>query len=389
MYDANLTYEENYTNGPFPFLLKENKFPKIKYLNKPKYQFLGIPLHIPFGVPAGPLINSKYVQVALDAGFCFPIYKTVRSQFWPCNSWPNILSVQSHNNFLNAKEKNEVFGTPFHENNYKESQTLSISNSFGVPSQIPQIWSEDFYSLKNYSEKLGYHIGLSFQGSKKNAPSEKEGQKLFFEDTQQTYEQAMNAVTQTGFHLLEVNLSCPNEKSVPIYKNLPYAIKLLSEIKRITKQNNKIKLIAKIGVLSPEETNYFMSESNQYIDGISAINTISADILSENKMPALGNGSISGGVCGKLILNEGLKMSNLLAETRLKLGLKKENFGLIGVGGVMNTNNFNSYLNTGVDVVQAATGMMWNLNFANEVASCLGVTFTNDGENNYANYTSN
>ena len=389
MYDANLTYEENYNKGPFPFLLKENKFPKIKYLNKPKYYFLGIPLHIPFGVPAGPLINSKYVQVALDAGFCFPIYKTVRSQFWPCNSWPNILSVQSQNNFLNAKEKNEVFATPFQEKNYRESQTLSISNSFGVPSQLPQIWSQDFDSLKNYSEKLGYHVGLSFQGSKKNAPSEEERQNLFFQDTQETYEQAVNTVTQTGFHLLEVNLSCPNEKSVPIYKNLPYAIKLLSHIKQMTKQNNKIKLIAKIGALSAEETNYFMSESSPFIDGISAINTISADILSETKTPALGNGSISGGVCGKLILNEGLKMSNLLAETRLKLGLKKENFGLIGVGGVMNTDNFNSYLNTGVDVVQAATGMMWNLNFANEVASCLGVSFINDGENNYANYTPN
>lgn len=375
MYDASLTYEENYLNGPFVQLTKEKKFPKIQYIEKPKYEFLGIPLHIPFGVPAGPLLNSKFVKIALEAGFCLPTYKTVRSLFWKSNNWPNVLSIQSKQKFLYTKEHNKVQASYLKFDDYFK-KNISISNSFGVPSQNPEVWTKDFCSLLPYSKTPGLHVVLSFQASNKEELASKiETKNLFFTDAQKTCELAINATKHTGFSLLEVNLSCPNEKHQPIYKDISSAVKLLSCIKQVLKEHKNIKLIAKIGVLTKEEINVFLSEASQYIDAISAINTISADILTVDGKIVLGSKSISGGVCGNLILNQGLQVTELLAERREKLGLKKQELGLIGVGGVMNIDNFSSYINAGADLVQTATGMMWNLNFAQEVARNLNVLF--------------
>lgn len=369
MYDANLSYEENYTKGPFPLLTLEKKFPKIQYTQKPKYEFLDVPLHIPFGVPAGPLLNSKFVQVALDAGFCLPIYKTVRSAFWKCNEWPNVLSIQSAEKSLFAQNHNRVISSAFKEQDYF-LENLSISNSFGVPSQNSQIWAEDFQSLSPYSKKEGYSAALSFQPSKSNTQS------LFLEDAQKIAQLAANCVNKNGFHFLEINLSCPNEKHNPIYKDLQSVLPLLRAVHQVIKNFKNVKLIAKIGVLTQEEIHVFLSEAGGYLNGVSAINTISADIITPNGDIALGNKSLSGGVCGSLIFEQGLKVASLLANEREKLGLKKQDFGLIGVGGVMTAQNFSDYLNAGVDLVQAATGMMWNLNLAKDVADFLGVSYT-------------
>jgi len=95
MYNPNVSYEENYQNGPQKEWLPHGGFPQIKYLGSPKYSFLGVPLYIPFGVPAGPLLNAKYMRAALEAGFCLPVYKTVRSHFTKSHPWPNVLRVRA------------------------------------------------------------------------------------------------------------------------------------------------------------------------------------------------------------------------------------------------------------------------------------------------------
>ncbi|MES2615181.1 MAG: hypothetical protein V4591_07190 [Bdellovibrionota bacterium] len=374
MYDASLSYEENYAKGPFPLLTSGKKFPKIKYTDKPKFEFLGIPLHIPFGVPAGPLLNSKFVKVALDAGFCLPIYKTVRSSFWACNAWPNVLNISAENKSLFADNHNKVTAVQFDPHDYSK-KNISISNSFGAPSQSPDVWTEDFYSLLPYSSQVGSHVVLSFQGSRIDTVNLARAKEAFYEDAQKACELAVNAVTKTGFHVLEINLSCPNESQLPIYKDVPNSIKLLAAVNDVIKKHKHIKLVVKIGSLSNEEIRMLLSEASEYMHAVSAINTISADILSKDGQVMLGSKAISGGVCGSLIFEQGVRMTSMLAQEREKLGIKKQNLGIIGVGGVMSADNFASYLNAGADVVQAATGMMWNLNLAQDIANYLKVSY--------------
>lgn len=375
MYNASATYEENYKNGPNPLFLQGGKFPVVKYTEKPRYEFLGIPLHIPFGVAAGPLLNAAYVRAALNAGFCLPTYKTVRSRVWECNKWPNILAINSNLKSIYSEQNNEVIGIPFQEKDYQLNK-ISISNSFGVPSQPPEIWEKDFSSLSDYQKNIGSHVVLSFQGSREDKLTNKETKEAFYLDIRKTVKLALNCINNNKFSILEINLSCPNEVHAPLYKDLPSALEAVKMAHQVLLENKSdIKLVAKIGALNAEETKKFISETAGMLDAISAINTVSANIRKPNGEIALGSGSLTGGICGSLIFEQGVSMVSLLAETRAKLGINKNQLGIIGVGGVVGIKEFQSYLSAGADVVQAATGMMWNLKLASEVAQFLQVPF--------------
>ncbi len=366
MYDANLSYDENYNQGPFAHLLPDQRFPKIKFTAPCRYSFLGIPLHLPLGVAAGPLLNSNFLQIALDAGFCMPTYKTVRSRKYTCHPWPNVLKLNFHEKSIYADSTNHVTAGFFKPEDYA-LKDLSISNSFGVPSQSPEKWASDFMRIQNNE---GKHVTLSFQGTLPYADE----QSSLLDDVENIARLVNNTLTQQGSILAEVNLSCPNEKNTPIYKNSTHCAAILQTIKK-TFGNSPVKLIAKIGVLSPQECFEFVEKCFPYLDAISAINTVSAQILDQNGKIILGSGSQSGGVCGSLILQQGLKMTSLLSSVREKLSIKKERLGLIGVGGVQSPQHVEMYINAGADIVQCATGMMWDLSLPQKIAEFYRVPF--------------
>lgn len=368
MYDPMLSYEDNYQKGPQPHLLPQGRFAKIKYTEHPRYSFLGVPLHIPFGVPAGPLLNSGYVRVALDAGFCLPVYKTVRSVFWKSNGWPNVLEISTSKTSLFSDQSETVIGHPLHVNEYLNStKDLSISNSFGVPSQGPAVWSQDFVSCAEKNPQ-GMHVMLSFQPTHLKERS-------FEEDAEWVATLAGTAVRHAGTCLLEVNLSCPNEVAKPLYHDVKKSVQILKMIHQALSSFPEVKLIAKIGALEIDEAKCFFENAGPFLNGISAINTVSSQIIDSNGSAALGSGSLAGGVCGHLILEQSLVMVERLAQIREQLGLSKDRFGLIGVGGVSCAKHFQRHWDAGADVVQAATGMMWNLNLACEIAESLKVPY--------------
>ena len=161
MYQARKSYEENYKVGPVA--TEGKQFPVVTYDKAPQFSFLGESLHIPFGIPAGPLLNAEFVNAALKAGFCSPVYKTVRSMEWKCHPYPNILSIDAGKDSLFASDDNRVVGKEFEVSDTLGSH-LSISNSFGVPSQPVEVWSQDLLDI-SYSK--GQLPMLSFQGTRK------------------------------------------------------------------------------------------------------------------------------------------------------------------------------------------------------------------------------
>src|SRR6195952_6186718 len=89
-YDPARSYLDNFNEGPFglfadPTVYREN--------GEPQHTFLGHKVFEPFGIPAGPLLNSKFVKAALDLGFDIPVYKTVRTRKVASPEWPNVLAV--------------------------------------------------------------------------------------------------------------------------------------------------------------------------------------------------------------------------------------------------------------------------------------------------------
>src|SRR3989344_2295280 len=92
LYNIYKTYDQNFDLGPLG--LKKLKKPIFKS-TKNKYSFLGFSVNLPFGIPAGPLLNSKFIEDAFDFGFPVATYKTVRSDIFPCHPFPNMLYVKS------------------------------------------------------------------------------------------------------------------------------------------------------------------------------------------------------------------------------------------------------------------------------------------------------
>src|SRR6185369_3047603 len=88
-YDPTKSYDQNYAEGPFGIFADG----EVHNDTEPAYEFFGYPVHTPFGIPAGPLLNSNFMRGAFDKGFDLAIYKTVRSDVYPCHPFPNVLAV--------------------------------------------------------------------------------------------------------------------------------------------------------------------------------------------------------------------------------------------------------------------------------------------------------
>lgn len=113
-----------------------------------------------------------------------------------------------------------------------------------------------------------------------------------------------------------------------------------------------------------------MSAVGPLVQAIEAINTIPAKIIDEQGNPALTAGRTTSGTCGAGIKWAGLEMAERLKKLREE---KEINFAIIGVGGVMNVNDFNDYRRVGADAVMSATGAMWNPFLAQEIKKQLTI----------------
>jgi dihydroorotate dehydrogenase (NAD+) catalytic subunit len=345
-YDPNKTYEENYVEGPFG-AFADGKV--IGNNSKQTFDFLGFKLNSPFGIPAGPLLNGKFVNAALDKGFDIVTYKTVRSGAYPSHPWPNVLAVNIVGDLTLEKAKEKLVGTT----NYQEP--ISITNSFGVPSKSAEFWQKDLADTVKYA-KDGQVVVGSFQGTKKEGQTAEE----YIND----YRQCAKLLKETGVKIIEVNLSCPNEGTNNLLcYDTERSVKVAKVIKEVI---GEIPLIIKVAYFSDDAAfKNFVKEIGGIVQGISAINTISAEIIDEKGNQALpGEGRLRSGVCGHAIKWAGLDMVGKLKKLREELCYK---YKIIGVGGVTTPEDFFEYLSAGADAVMSATGAMWNPYLAKEI----------------------
>jgi dihydroorotate dehydrogenase len=345
-YDPEKTYEENFEKGPFGVFADGEVLPNN---SKQTFDFFGHTLNSPFGIPAGPLLNGAFVKSALDKGFAICTYKTVRSGKYPSHPWPNVLSVKIDGDLTLEKAQGQLIG----DTNYHEP--LSITNSFGVPSMDPNFWQKDLAEVANYA-RAGQIVVGSFQGTKKEGQSVPE----YIND----YRVVAQMLKDTGVKVMEVNLSCPNEGTNNLLcYDTARSVLVAKAIKGVI---GDIPLVIKIAYFQDVEAlKNFVKEIGSIVQGISAINTIGAEIVDENGAQALpGEGRLKSGVCGHAIKWAGIDMVKKLKKLREKFGYS---FKIIGVGGVTVADDFLEYRNAGADFVMSATGAMWNPYLAKEI----------------------
>ena len=353
LYNIYKTYDQNFDLGPLG--LKKLKKPIFKS-TKPKYSFLGFPVNLPFGIPAGPLLNSKFVKGAFDFGFDVIHYKTQRSVQFECNLYPNVLFVDIDGPLTIEKSDKPLLGMTESE---KKSKKYSITNSFGNPSRGPKIWQPDMKKAIGYAKK-GQLLISSVVGTIQKGFSD--------EDYYNDFAYTASLASKAGANIIEVNLSCPNVANEGVLCYSPNAVEAICGKIR-NKIGNK-KLLAKIGYFTKNQNQLLekiIDKMSPFVDGIAVINTIAAPIVDENGNQALpGPNRLKSGVCGASIKWAGIDMVKRLVNFRRKL---KKNFAIIGVGGVMTPDDYLDYRKAGADLVQSATGAMWNPLLAYEIST--------------------
>lgn len=350
-YDPTKTYDDNFDNGPFEVLDDEKKPVNS---GEPKFSFLGRKIYSPFGIPAGPLLNSKYVRYAFEHGFDVVCYKTQRNVKFDCNQFPNVLYLDVDGDLTLEKASIPQVGL---DSTSQDSKHLSITNSFGNPSRGPEFWSKDLADAQA-SCGQGQLLIMSVVGTIQDGFSEED----YWNDFAETAKLAVDA----GATAVELNLSCPNVATEGVLCYTHGAV--VEIIKRTRAKIGDVPIIAKFGYFSEGQQQLLeriVSDVAPYLQAISVINTISAPVVDENGEQALpGPNRLKSGVCGASIKWAGLDMVKRLDDFRKTSGLTYE---IIGVGGVMSVDDFNEYRDAGANVVQSATGAMWNPNLAAEI----------------------
>lgn len=345
-YDPLKTYEENYTNGPFGAFADEEVF---KQDNEPQYEYHGQKIFLPFGIPAGPLLNSKYVQAAFEKGFAICVYKTVRTDIYPCHPFPNILSVHVKGELTLEKLQAPLVA----DDDFQEP--IAITNSFNIPSRKPEIWQTDMKKAVESAGKGQVVVG-SFVGTVRENQTPQE----FIQD----WAIAAKLVLETGAKIIEADLSCPNNGAEGL---VCYNSETTRHIcKAIRKVIGNVPFILKAGYYQDDlQLEKFAEIANEYGNGIAAINTLPGIIVDKNGKQALpGKTRKTGGVCGAPIKWAGLDMVRRLKKIREK---KNYSFSIDGVGGVTTTEDYQEYRKAGADAVFSATGAMWNPYLAQEI----------------------
>lgn len=345
-YDPEKSYEDNYKHGPFGAFADSEV---LEQKGEPAYEFLGSKIHTPFGIPAGPLLNSAYVKAALDKGFDLPIYKTVRSGAHGSHAHPNVVPVDVSGDLtlemadagLVTKEKYE--------------DPLSITNSFGVPSFNPDIWQPDVVAAIAHA-KEGQAVGVSFQGTKWEGAS--------LDDYFADWVTVAKLVAETNPAYVEANLSCPNEGTTNL---LCFDVDRVQKISELIKSAiGDVPLLLKISYFKDQALlEELVKKTGGIVDGYATINTISAEVRTPGGEQALpGDGRLRSGVCGATIKWAGVEMVERFVALRESTG---HNFAVVGVGGVTVPEDHFEYMKAGADASMSATGAMWSPYLAQEI----------------------
>ena len=340
VYAIDKSYDENYREGPVFHGRIPTNIPQ-----GPPVSFLGISANSRLGIPAGPLLNSEWIGFYARMGFDLLVYKTVRTHAHPSYPAPNCLYVSVNGDLPPESLGTPLIGIPRMEPG--SMREITITNSFGMPSQDPSIWQKDVELARSMIGK-GQVLIVSIVGT------EREGESIAANFTR-----AAKMAVEAGAMAIEMNFSCPNVKGTEgqIFQDPSAAGEIARKVR--SGIGTKIPLVAKVGyIASDQAAGELIKAVSPFLDGVAAINTLSATIINPEGRPALpGTGREKSGVCGN-----GIRKAALEVVGRLAREVKKQKLplSLIAVGGIMTVEDVDLALSSGADFAMSATGAMWD-----------------------------
>ncbi len=328
-YHFDQTYKWNYDNGP-DF---DGDFPTQS--GTISFQLLGMTINSPFGISAGILLNSNWIEVYSKLGFDILTYKTVRSYHRPCYPLPNWVFVDC------PEQLNKGDDIPLiaHPQPKQELDKLTSSVCFGMPSAAPDVWRDDVARAKSVMQK-GQLLIVSVVGT----PDETGSLDHLAED----YAQCAEWAVQAGADAVEANLSCPNVCTAEgmVYQD-EEATQAIGE--SIQERIGSTPLLLKVGSLKDLQAyKNFLFQTELFADGIVLLNCVPRRIHKPDGSPAFGEGKERAGVLGWGTFDICMKHAKLILQANAEIGSRQT---IIPVGGVTTPDAAYQYLQAGANAV--------------------------------------
>lgn len=330
LYDIRKSYTWNLENGP----IFSGEIPKRPPGGK-RVDFLGFSLRSPLGVPAGPLLGSKWVKLAARLGFDLPVYKTIRSFAHPSHMLPNMMFVET-----DLKRARTLKGMP------QDLAHLSVTNSFGMPSQPPDFLLQDIAQALDYLED-GQELVVSIVGTPNRGVS-------FADD----FVRAALLAKEAGAKIIEANFSCPNVgKTEGCLYTSPETVEHFAS--KIAAAIHPIPLIIKVGLFPNEPLlkDALIAAARAGVRAVCGLNSVSMEVVDAEDNAAMGPSRPTSGICGAAIRSKALEFIRTASSINQK---EKLELTLMGCGGIMEPQHFDEFLKAGALTAMSATGMMWD-----------------------------
>lgn len=349
LYDPTQSFYDNLKNGPFGVSPAD---PPYTNSGNSSYDFFGTKVYSPFGIAAGPLPMAHFVDAAFNKGFDIVTFKSVRTSEHNCHPAPNTYPLR-----LDKLDPTQPHIPIQIKSEYEPP--LTLANSFGVPSFDPKVWIPEIKkSFQGVQE--GQFMMVAFQGTDRG-----EGPDAFIAD----HVKGVGLLRSCGARVIEINLSCPNEGATHFLCFNPVMVRKI--ITAVRAEYDDLKFVVKIAYFTDDDLlSRFVATVGPLVDGVTAINTIAAPVVTATGEPAFPNSParLCPGVSGHGIKHLAIDMVKRLKTHRDNLGL---GYIIIGVGGVQTASDFHEHIDAGADYVMALTGAMWNPNLAIEIKATL------------------
>lgn len=312
MYDTNKTWYENIVDGPSlsEDALSNAEIEDMRSKLKPCKMFLGKLVASPIGIASGPLLDSRWVEVACKLGYSVLVYKTIRSYKHDGHPLPNMVCLEDG----------------------------SYTNSFGMPSMDNDYLKKDIPKAYEIVKKYpGTALIISITG-----------------DDVSDFVKTASFAVECGAEFIEINMSCPNvgDKHVSLYKDPSMIRDVVSKIRNTV--GDKIPIIIKVGCYGKDTglmKQVFFAAYEAGANAISGINGIqrNVDVLGEDRKVS--------GVCGKPLYPHTKDFVYNARQIINRYGLD-DKLTLIAVGGVTDSEQVDELITVGADFVQIASGFI-------------------------------
>lgn len=285
-------------------------------------------------------MNSRWIHYYAALGFDVLTYKTVRSAERKCYALPNLLPVESSS----LNDEGGVLRVS------ESTKFDSWAISFGMPSKAPATWRKDVERARSGLAK-GQVLVVSVVASPQPGWT--------MEQVAEDFAKCAAWAAESGAHVVEPNLSCPNvcTQEADLYLSAD-ASRLVAEAVRAAVGH--LPVVLKVGLFpNQQKAEELVDAIAPFAHAISATNSITGRVASADG--SLLFDGLRRGIGGAAIEQRCLEEIRMLSAIVKKHEAKIQ---LIGVGGVSTAAHFRKRIDAGAHHVQLATAAMLDPNVA-------------------------